>query len=294
MKHTYLGPSQSTFSALAHQKFIELFGIPTMRRTEELLAENNEQVVPLVVQHGGIGVIAMETEAEGRIEPPINSFVSLVNEYQNTENCPIRIMAAIRLPVSFVLMARRGVNLEDVNTVIAHPKALGACKNRLQVHRFTHIIQSDSNGKAAEEVANNPEFAKAAALGPVIAAEKYGLRVLMDRQEDRSATTTFFFLGSPRQASYQGEKVKSEVFRSFLVFRLKHEPGALVKVLLPFSERILNLRQIHSRYIADSQYDFAIEIESCGTHTVTFQKDAMCDAKKHMLRHIFFGPFPVL
>ena len=256
---TYLGPSGSTFSALAYYKLATLFKIP-LGEGEEILAGNNEEVLPLIINHGGYGAIAMETEAEGRVDGPVNTFIKLLERYPTTADCPITVVGAIRMPLNFALMVRPGVRKSEVQILIAHPKSLGACKNLVQgltLDGKANVVESDSNGKAAEDVATKPEFALAAALGPKSHSVKPGSRAV-------------------------------------LVFRIKHECGALVDALLPFKEEGLSLRQIHSCYTQEGQYDFFIEIEiECDRHEPDKLSRAMKKASQHMTRHILFGSFPV-
>lgn len=288
MQGTYLGPSGSTFSALAFYKLIALFVASKLHEWKEVLADNNQAVLPLVLLHGGYGAIAMETEAEGRVDGPVNTFIKLLERYPTTADCPMTVIGALRMPLNFALMVRPGVRKGDIKTVVAHAKSLGACKILVQcltLDGMTNVVESDSNGKAAEDVATKPEFAFAAALGPRVAAEKYGLEVLEEACEDRPAATTFFLLGPKSHSVNSGS-------RAVLVFRIKHECGALVDALLPFKEAGLSLRQIHSCYTREGQYDFFIEIE-CDRHEPDKLSRAMEKASQHMTRHILFGSFPV-
>lgn len=278
-----LGP-EGTFSLVACKELVARFGSPWIdQTTRTILATKNEEVLPLVLRHGGYGVLAMETDAEGRIETNLKPFFKLLDR----EDSPINVVGAIRLPVNFVLMARPGVHLGDITTVLAHSKAIGACKRRLETLGVATQL-SDSNAKAAEDVATKEEYARHAALGPRIAAETYGLTVLVEGFEDSPAVTTFFLI-SPKVH----EPKASAVNRSLLVFRTQDEVGVLAKILLAFAETGLNLRQIHSCYVEKGQYDFLIEID-CVQAQVDAHKRATAEASKYMVRHVLLGPFPVL
>lgn len=282
---TYLGPSMTTFSALAYEKLAELFGAPRIIDGEESLAGKNEEVLPLVVGHGGYGVIAMETEAEGRIDQNVNTFVNLLDSYHNTGDCGVKVIGAIRMPITFTFMVRPEVlSINDITIIVAHRKALGACNERIK-ELGVKVVESDSNGKAAEDVANNPAYAQAAAFGPRVAAEKNGLKVL----EEAHAITTFFLLGPKDHTS----QTLGEVNRCLLVFRTKNEPEAIINALSPISKAGLNFRHVRDYYVGNNQYDFATEIE-CRMDQVDDLSRAMSEASKHMLRHILFGPFPVV
>ena len=285
---TYLGPSGVTFSAIAFGKMAETFGIRNrVEGAKEVLATTNEEIVPLIVGHGGYGVIAMDTISSGRVDPPLNSFIELLEEFQDS-SCPIEIIGALRMKINFVLMARTGISLRDLNIVLAHPKAKGACKNSLK-NLGVVVKEVDSNGKAAELVAQNHDFSMAGALAPMEAAIKYGLKVLSPTFEDEEAITTFFLLG-PRGKSVS---IAYNRQRALLVFSAKHVPGALAKVLTLFGDKMLNLIYVHSLYVGNSHYDFAVEFELNDSQIGDYEM-ALSEASKYMGRHISFRPFPII
>lgn len=285
MKKTYLGPSGATFSAIAFDKLAKIFRIQSI--VEEELAATNEGIVPLVAGHGGYGAIAMETKSGGRVDPPVNSFIGLLESFQDSD-CPIGVGGALRMKIDFALMARPGVYIQDLKTIMGHAKAIGACKNRLKKLGIS-TMEADSNGKAAEDVAQNPNFSEMGALAPVEAATKYGLVVLAGAFQDEEAITTFFLLG-PRTWR---PSVTSCQQRALLVFSVHHFPGALAGVLKAFGDKMLNMIHIHSLFVGNSHYDFAVEFELGASQTDDY-KSAITEAKEHMDKYISFGPFPVL
>ncbi len=286
MKITYLGPAGATFTAIAYDKLASRFRAPksTDAGVELCYARTNEDVLKLMLQNGGYGAIAMETKAEGRVDPPLNSFIELLRIYD--KSCPIQVLGALPMKISFALMAQKGTSLSDIKAIHAHPKSLGACRTNIQ-KLGVGIVESSSNGKAAEEVSQADSSLQIAALGPLQAAEKYGLEVLLPAFEDQEAVTTFYLLG-PGQYWMNPAIIK----RSLTVFRVPHVPGALVKTLRPFEMHGINLRLVHSLHYQNGVYDFAIEseYEPNLTDQHTWANDL---AHKHMDRWIQFGPFPV-
>jgi prephenate dehydratase len=131
MKITYLGPAGATFSAVAYDELSRLFCVPSTndRDIELALARTNDEIVPLVLEHGGYGAIAMETKAQGRVDPPINSFIELLRD---DARCSLEILGATRMKLNFALMARSGVQIAEISKVVAHSKALGACRNNVK------------------------------------------------------------------------------------------------------------------------------------------------------------------
>ncbi len=288
MKITYLGPAGATFSALAYDKLASIFGVPRVgdSDTELLLAQSNEEILPLMIKNGGYGVMAMETRAQGRVDPPVNSFIELLENY-NRSYCPVSVLSAIRMKLNFALMAPTGLAIEEIRKVLAHPKALGACRKHLEM-LGVELLEASSNGQAAEDIATKKDLAFSAALAPSIAAEKYGLNVLCGAFEDEEATTTFFLL------SAQGDiLLPSKENRGLIVFKTRHVSGALVKALTPFAKQNINLVHIHSFYTGNGEYAFAIETE-CSFDELGRHLLAVKSAKKFMIRNLAFGPFAIL
>lgn len=286
MNITYLGPAGATFTAIAYDRLARLFAAPLSNHSgvDLSVAKANEEVLPLILSHGGYGALAMETRAEGRVDSPVNSFIELLRRFNM--NCPIQVIGALSMRIHFMLMAQSGVMIEDVKKVIAHPKAIGACRDNLR-KLGVEIVESSSNGQAAADTSVATDRG-IAALGPLQAAQKYDLNILNDSFEDREASTTFFLLGP------QEHEIKlSPSQRSLTVFRVKNVPGAVVDALIPFKDEGINLRLIHTLHFENGVYDCAIEAES-NTLTLSAHKRAMLRLREYTERWIQFGPFPFI
>lgn len=285
-KVTFLGPIGATFSHEAYVKFSQFFDIPKVFSDDYIPSRSNKDILKHIQQHGGYGVVAMETLAEGRVIEPLESFIELLQEYSDTNSCPFRILGAIQIELHFCLMVRPGILESTIDTVLAHSKALGACKNHIADAGFK-TIHTESNGEAARLVAEDDVYAGCAALGPYSAAEKYGLQVLHHAYEDAKAYTTFFLIGP---TSHQ-VKVGTQN-HALIVFRLPHKPGALVSCLKYFDEEHINLVQIHSLYVGNHTYDFAIEVEVSDSQLEALDR-AVRLFNKSVDRSICFGPFGI-
>lgn len=283
---TFLGPKGATFSDVAYHRLAVEYGAPIGEDADYQTVATNHQVIDAIVQHGGFGAIAMETAAQGRVAEPLEAFIGLLGNYDNSTR-PFSVIRALKMKLSFCLMARAGVALSQVTGVVAHPKALGACKDN--VSRLSiPTREATSNGEAARMVAQDSGFGTWAALGPVSAAEKFGLNVVADAYEDATAVTTFFLLGPNACGRVIGEKN-----RALIVFQTADAPGALVRALEPWEKRGLNLMQIHSVHVNKGTYDFAIEVEVEQNRISSFN-EALREFERAVVKHITFGPFQVL
>ncbi|MBM2818018.1 MAG: Prephenate dehydratase, partial [Parcubacteria group bacterium] len=237
-KITFLGPVGATFSHDAYSVLAETYGAPKINEENCIPANSNNEILKLILEHGGYGAIAMETLAGARVAEPVESFIDLLEKYKKIEDCPIHVVGAIRLKLHFCLMAR--LDSSSIAKILAHPKALEACKGRIKKIGIPTMGVA-SNGERARLVAEDDNNADHAALGPKSASEKYRLKVLEEEFEDKKAVTTFFLIAPVRH-----EKKIGKENRALITFKIPHRPGALIKALQPFDLMDLNLIQIHS------------------------------------------------
>ena len=284
---TFLGPVGATFSHDAYNILAIMYKAPKVTNENCIPAASNGEILKIIGQHGGYGAIAMETLAEGRVAEPLESFIDLLRDCKDNNDCPFGIIGALRLKIHFCLMARKGIPATAITKIIAHPKALGACKEKIIKMGIT-TINAPSNGEAARLVAENSEYAECGALGPVSATEKYGLTIHEAAFEDGEAITTFFLIGPKEHKVSLGKEN-----RILIVFKVPHTPGALVKSLLPFEQEDLNLIQIHSVHAGNHTYNFAIEVEVSENRLETLNR-AMKVFTRHVETYLSFGPFEIL
>lgn len=286
-KVTFLGPYGATFSHDAYNALAEMYGAPSATLENYCGASHNREILRIIQGHGGYGAIAMETLAEGRVAEPLESFIELLSTASDTRGGQLKVVGAIRLRIHFCLMTRVGVSVSDIDGVVGHPKALGACKGRLST-RDLKTVGASSNGEAARLVAESAEYQNYAALGPLSAAQKYSLHIHHGAYEDDETVTTFFLIAPPSDSVSVGA-----TNRALIVFRLPHVVGALARALAPFAAEGLSLIQIHSIHTKGNAYDFAIEIEVSGEQVEHFDR-AMKAFARCADRHISFGPFEIL
>jgi prephenate dehydratase len=287
---TFLGPVGATFSHEAYTLLSEIYPIPQLEmgaNSNWIPASANGEILGLIARHGGYGTIAMETLAEGRVAEPLESFIDLLRSYKDIRECPFHVIGAIGQQLHFCLMARKGRSLQSIRKILAHPKALGACQKRVASTGIPTISVA-SNGEAARLVAEQEDYTDCAALGPKSASYKYSLNILNEAFEDQKAITTFFLIAPKKHKVAIGEKN-----RILIVFKVPHEPGALVKALQVFEQQNLNLIQIHSVHAGNHTYDFAIELNVERNRLDDLHR-GMRMLQRCVERHLAFGPFEVL
>lgn len=292
MRFSFLAPAtRANFSFLAGLDLTRMFG-PDLDKVDLDPVESNEHILPAVIKHGGCGVVAMETEAQGKIVESVESVARLLNIYESINDCPTRIIASYPQPLQFAFMVRRGMRPEDVKEVLGHPKSYGAC--RANIRRLgLRFIERASNGQAAKDVATMPEFARAAALGPWQATEEYKkLIVGYPSFQDGIAVTTFYLLGPRRMFCQVGLR---QLNRSLLVCRLDNRPNTFGEVLRCFGTNRINLRNHGSVFVGGAESDqfchFECRKDQARAHTRAMDEMNQLNCVQ---RHLLFGPFPVM
>jgi prephenate dehydratase len=158
------------------------------------------------------------------------------------------------------LIAREGVELEQVAAVLSHPQPLAQCAGVLR--ESLPGVERRSVSSTAEAVRMVGESVRPwAAIGARAAAELYGCVVLREGIEDSADNVTRFVWIAPTGTATSGEGPH----RTSLVFSElgADHPGALVEALQEFSSRGVNLSRIESRPLRQGlgRYMFFCDLE---------------------------------
>ena len=145
------------------------------------------------------------------------------------------------LPIHFQLMAPKGASLKGIRTVHSHIHALGQCRKVIRKNGWRPMVEGDTAG-AAREIAELGDMSRAA-LAPAIAADIYGLDVLMSDVEDEKHNTTRFIVLSRDK---QWAKPDNSATITTFVFRVRNVPAALYKALGGFATNGVNMTKLES------------------------------------------------
>ena len=149
--------------------------------------------------------------------------------------------------IRFQLMANPGVKLEDVKVAVSMPIALAQCRRSLRKLGVKLASASDTAG-AAKELAEHPDPHRAA-VSPRLAAEIYGLEILLQDIEDEHNNTTRFIVMSREPA----DPPMGAACVTAFVFRVRNIPAALYKALGGFATNGVNMTKLES-YMEDGRF----------------------------------------
>ncbi|MEI5667624.1 prephenate dehydratase [Bosea sp. CCNWLW174] len=152
------------------------------------------------------------------------------------------------LPIRFHLMAVEGATLATLKTVQSHIHALGQCRKIIRKLGLKAEVAADTAG-SARQVAEAGDPTRAA-IAPHIAAEVYGLNILMeDIEDEKHNTTRFVVLSKYPEFARQG----SGKTVTTLIFQVRNLPAALYKALGGFATNGVNMTKLES-YMVDGHF----------------------------------------
>jgi len=196
------------------------------------------------------GMVAVENSLYGSIAGTLD----LLETHAKT----IVVIGETSLHVRQQLIGLPGARLNDIKAIYSHPVALAQCE--------TFFNETLPNAKRIEyhDTAAAVDFVKKqnnphnVAVAGTIAAEHYGLRVLVPNIEDNTANHTRFLALARRPQSVTLPNKLS------LIITTNHTPGALSSVLSGIAFEGANLTKLESRPIIGSpwQYKFYVDIET--------------------------------
>lgn len=139
------------------------------------------------------------------------------------------------------LMAKPGTKLADIKRVLSHTQALGQCRNVLRQHGLKPHPEADTAGSA--RLVSESNDSTLAAIASTLAADTYGLEILLENIEDEAHNTTRFVVlaGEPDDA----DPGTGKVMTSF-IFRVRNVPAALYKALGGFATNDVNMTKLES------------------------------------------------
>jgi chorismate mutase/prephenate dehydratase len=262
----YLGP-QGTFSEMALGK---QFGA----NVEALPCTSIDEVFRAAeTGAAAYAVVPVENSTDGAIGRTLDLLLAT----------PLRICAEVVLRVQQNLMAKRAA-MKTIRKVYSHPQSLAQCQGWLAQHlpRAARVPLA-SNAEAARVAAKE---AGAAAIGPEIAAERYGLKILARSIEDDAKNRTRFLVLGTHEAGPSGKD------RTSLVMTTHNKPGSLLELIASFSGSGVNMTRLESRPARTGQWEYYFYVDLEG-----HQQDAQVAKALAQLRDKapfvkIFGSYP--
>ncbi len=238
IKVAYLGP-EATFTHLACLKY---FGFSVTDLPSSTIKGVFDEVEK---KRADFGVIPVENSTEGVVNHTLDSLV----------DSPLKIFGEIFLEITHHLLSKAD-RIETLKRVYSHPQAIAQCKVFLeQTLPNVSLIEVSSTARAAELAQNDQT---SAAIASDVAARIYQLPIIEKRIEDNIQNITRFLIISRKMNRPSGSDKTS------IIASIKDMPGALYKILKPFSDQKVNLTKIESRPSKKKPWEYLFHVDMVG------------------------------
>jgi chorismate mutase/prephenate dehydratase len=220
LKIAYLGPEYSFSHLAAVERFgqqVEFMGVGSIPAVFE---EVNRS-------HVDFGVVPLENATDGGVSDTLDMFVRMPH---------LRIIAEVRLQIHHNLIAN--CEQQQIRRVYSKPQALSQCRSWLSKNvPYAQLIEVSSTAAAVKLAQQEPG---AAAVASRHAAVHFNVPILFQNIEDLPNNETRFAVVGTQESPKTGHD------KTAIVFRVAHNPGALVSVLEVFKQSKINLTWIES------------------------------------------------
>jgi len=268
MSVAYLGP-EGTFSEMATFKHFGhgVQGMPAasidevFRSVETNLAHN--------------AVVPVENSTEGTIGRTLDLLLTT----------PLMICGEVVLPVRQNLIAMSdGPGPASYARVYSHPQSLGQCHMWLRQNLpAAERLPVSSNAEAARRAAADPE---GCAIGPELAAERYGLALIARSIEDDPRNMTRFLVLGWEQVGPSGRD------RTSIVMSAANRPGAVHELISPFARHGVSMSRIESRPARTGQWEYLFFVDIEGHLSEPRVAQALDEVKEKAPYIKVFGSYP--
>ncbi len=246
-----------TFSHLAISAVMKALGLDFIKPECFHVTANAEIIPTMIEKNHGFALIAGHTSSGGALSSTLAPLATAFAENDKSVILP-RILGAVRIPINFALILRKGITPEQVTHIIGHERAITACKDNIK-SRGAIAVEAKSNVEGIAKVSSDdPLYQTYAALGPTSSVPQ-NCFVAQENFEDKLAVTTFYLLS--RSTGSRASFVPCKLKRALLVFTTPHEPNGLGLFLTLFGSIGFNSRYIQSIHVGDDEYYFVVEYD---------------------------------
>ena len=265
MTIAYFGP-EATFT---HQAAIQKFGASLHYSAQKTIGDVFTEVAKKSADYG---VVPAENSTEGVVTHTLDMFV----------DSDLKIVSQVLLEIQQCLMSNSP--RAKIKKLYVHPQSLAQCRGWLAKNLpRAEIIETSSNARSAE-LAAQEKFS--AALGGILAAEKYDLKILAQDIQDNSVNVTRFIVLGRQCSPPTGDD------RTSLMISLADRAGTLHDAIAVFRKFKINMTKIESRPSKRKAWEYFFFID-CAGH---YQDAKVARAIQHLGKHCNFvkilGSYP--
>ena len=176
-------------------------------------------------------------------------------------------------------------SLDQVDTVYSHPQALGQCRKFIQQNNMKTVPSYDTAGSV--KIIKEIDKENVACIASKNASKINQVSIIKEGIADNPNNYTRFLILSKKQ----GKKTHKD--KTSIIFSIKHEPGALFRIIEKFNEYEVNLTKIESRPKKDITWEYNFYVDFEGNAEDAKISEMINKIKENTLLLKILGSYPV-
>lgn len=176
--------------------------------------------------------------------------------------------------------------LSEINIVYSHPQALGQCRKFLQEHSMKTVPTYDTAGSV--KIIKEINEKHVACIASKNAAEIFQIPIIQQGIADNKNNFTRFLILSKKTSE------KSNRDKTSIIFSIKHEAGALFRIIEKFHSAGINLTKIESRPKKSTAWEYNFYVDFEGNQNDSRVSEILDKIKQDSLFLKVLGSYPMV
>lgn len=197
-------------------------------------------------------------ELDYAVVPVENTTTGIIaRTYDHFQNYGVHIVGETVVPIRECLIANPGTKIEDIREVYSHPEALAQCQELFIKYPQMSPHAHEDTALSVCYIRDTGDRSKAA-LASELAAETYGMEILLPNVQDNNVNMTrFLCITANDECPEDADKISLRMVTA-------HTPGALFNALGIFAALRINVLKLESRPIFGRVFEYCFYLDFAG------------------------------
>ena len=182
----------------------------------------------------------------------------IARTYDHFQRYDVHAVGEVVVPIRECLIAIPGTSLDEITEVYSHPEALSQCQDLFKRFPRMKPHAHEDTALSVSYIRDTGDKSKAA-LASELAAETYGMEILIPEVQDNEVNMTRFLCVTAR------EEYPEDADKVSIRMVTAHTPGALYNALGIFASLNINVLKLESRPIFGRVFEYCFYLDFAGS-----------------------------